>query len=364
MTSSLKRAQCFSLLAMLLSVATALKAQQTVVLQHGIWSDRSTWEDAAARLQNDFDVITYRFTTGANNSFEDQSASFDAQRAANSLPSNTIAVTHSNGGRVVRMSAASGHPFSAIITVAGTHGGVPLVTSANNGYVRWMLHYSGEIINAPFLYYSPYCQAWWLNWSYNVIETFGSLVYWAVEGADFAIGLGPYTWSPVLGEMQDAMPAQANEETFSPKRVGILSSVDGEGGITGLMAHAAYPAQWQTIRDSQYWSIFFGVALFDYFNNYDENDPNYWPLYEGRYLWVDMAAAVYNVDWYWCDALGAADYYGCYPNDGILPVWVQQFPNGTYNREIVGPSHQEETRSGVFYGQLSAELDLMGVPRK
>ncbi len=132
------------------------------------------------------------------------------------------------------------------------------------------------------------------------------------------------------------------------------------------------PVLWRTLRTlrsgkrSGTLSIgrFFRRSAFRLFNNYDENDPNYWPLYEGRYLWVDMAAAVYNVDWYWCDALGAADYYGCYPNDGILPVWVQQFPNGTYNREIFGPSHQEETRSDVFYGQLSAEFDLMGVPRK
>ena len=54
----------------------------------------------------------------------------------------------------------------------------------------------------------------------------------------------------------------------------------------------------------------------------------------------------------WCIFIGAYNGVECTWSDGVVPVDRQDYPGGTENRSVIGPSHTEETRSQLVEDEL------------
>ena len=107
-----------------LSLARAAGAQDVpVVFIHGIFANGDEWRRTSARLANLLQITPYVVDLPSTATLDTQTAQLDG--AMRSLPSNTIAVGHSQGGLIARQWHRS-KALSGVLTLGTPHQGALL----------------------------------------------------------------------------------------------------------------------------------------------------------------------------------------------------------------------------------------------
>ena len=103
-----------------LSAASA--QDRPTIFLHGLKSDPSTWQEAAARLSQRLAIEPHRPATDWRAEYPDQARQILNNPEIAPLPANTVAVGHSNGGVVARQLSRS-RPLGGIVTIGTPHYG-------------------------------------------------------------------------------------------------------------------------------------------------------------------------------------------------------------------------------------------------
>ena len=109
-----------AVLALLTGIPVRAQDRPTVFV-HGLRGDPGSWQPAADRLRGALEISTYVPALPWADHFETQAG--DLQRQLGSLPTNALAIGHSNGGIVSRQWSMQ-HPLGGIVTAGpAAHGG-------------------------------------------------------------------------------------------------------------------------------------------------------------------------------------------------------------------------------------------------
>ena len=348
------------------SLPRTLQGQQPIVFVHGGFSDGSTWAQTAQRLAQEYNVTTTHPNLPSTQTFETQGQSLISQ--SSSLPGNTIAFGHSNGGLVSRQANAAMRSWSGIGTIGTPHTGVPLAQNILNGQVVEEARYLINSISLPFAYYSTFYPD---EWAWQIAGRIGN---WGVSmGLSFlgALANQGFVWSnPIVADVAPGSgflnninsAANLNREASAlPNRVSITSTVPTS---YALFCNAVNPDGYRSCASNISLSIavYLTVALY-YAEFVDFNDYRWQDKQANAYLWFDAAAALYHFDQDWCWLIGANNGYNCTENDGVVPTSRMPYPGGTRNFNMVGPAHLQETRDGYPVIALVLDQDFGVEPR-
>ena len=98
-----------------------------VVFVHGIFSSSETWRGTSDRLASVVQITPHLVDMPSTATLDAQTAVLNA--AQGSLPTNTIAVGHSQGGLISRQWSRS-RPLKGVLTLGTPHGGSLLTKNA------------------------------------------------------------------------------------------------------------------------------------------------------------------------------------------------------------------------------------------
>jgi pimeloyl-ACP methyl ester carboxylesterase len=328
-------------------------SEQPAVFVHGFRSEGSTWAQAADRLARDYVARASRPTLDWRQRFATQASALRSATSSSSLfPDTTILIGHSNGGLVSREANRQSRPAKGIITVGTLHQGAPIAANINvvGSWGNNVYYFNAR----PVWHYAWFWDwvSWYASWYSRQMAYVGASMF----GATTYIGIDPN--QPVLGDMvpgsyflTNSVNSAANlsrEAAQLRQRVGIGSRTYDN---LGIMWSGLVPDNWSYFTGLQYSAIWWQVFAFEYYYSYwNWWDPDYWWKWTGSWLWLDAASVNLAIDPVWCVLLGAWSTNGCTANDGIVPLSSQRYPGtGAKNYDIVGPAHQEETRSPRFY---------------
>lgn len=329
-----------------LSPLAATAQDRPVVFVHGILSDGGTWAGAAARLQARLAITADTPSLSSRALYETQAS--ELQQAVAHRDRSLVAVGHSNGG-IVSRELSRRRPLSGVVTLGTPNQGAPIVS--NLYAVSW---FNGQMSNAMNNVYRAFaygCCDWhWILSTYSdVLNVVASASTASLR--HIATGVALNAAIPVSLEMQQGSgfladlnsPANLAREAYSiPGRVGIVSTA--RNFYYGGILRAAFPDDGDTlylIREAArvgmetYAAYIYAHAPFED-----------WWAFEIADGMIDVARWLGEMDVYWCYAVSAAGWTGCYVNDTIVPGWSQQYPGAGYvDTGWSGPAHGQQTRT-------------------
>lgn len=340
-----------------LAPAAAARAQDVpVVFVHGFASGAQTWAATSQRLAGVLRIAPALASLPSLQRIETQAATLAQQ--AGSLPANTIAVAHSQGGLVSREWSRS-RPLHGILTLGTPHGGAQLAARGIDLIILSQLLYSysataslasgdAAVFAAALSAHLAYVQL--LSYSvanalyYNVaLDGLVPVASQLVPGSAFLSGLN----SP--GNV-------AREGAAISKRVGLVYVADEywrAGAAVGLAPGS---------REWAWWVMQVMPPVFDYVAAYiDLNYPTNLSLVSLAAQLRGVAGLTRHLDPMWCWGV-TGDALCRVPHDGIVSVTDQAYPGGT-NYVVSGPAHTQETdkSDGAIRAVLSG---VMGVPSR
>lgn len=327
-------------------LAPPVSAQErSVVFVHGFMSDGGTWAGAAARLAQRLEIAPATPTLSSRSLYESQASELQAQLGH--LPSNVVAVGHSNGGLVSRQWSRQ-HGVSAIVTVGTPHRGAPLVSN--------LYHYAGfnnallSSFNDVYRLFAYGCCSWqWILSTYTgVWQAVASAAVTSVPRIASAVALNGTV--PVSFEMQPGSgflndingPANLGREASQvPGRVGIVSTA--YNFYWGGPLRAAYPDDGDTLyvlREIARVGLEFYASYLYAHAPIEET----WAFQIANGMFT-TAYYLGVMDEVWCRAVSDVSMQACTINDTIVPYWSQQYPGGAMiDTGWGGPAHTQETR--------------------
>lgn len=319
--------------------------ERSVVFVHGFASSASTWDGAAARLQQRLAIAASVPSLPWNQLYESQAN--ELQRQFPSLDTNSIAIGHSNGG-IVSREWSRRRPLSSIVTVGTPHGGAPLISNLY-GMVGFNQALIGSFNNVYRLFAQGCCDWHWILSTYtNVWQAVVSASVSSVPRVLAVIGLNAA--APVSFEMQPGSgyltslngPANlAREAADIPARVGIVSTAHNfyYGGIL----RAGFPDDGDTLF---YLREVARIGLETYASYIYAHAPfEQWWAFDIANGMMTAAAYLRYMDDAWCRTVSVVGYGTCWTNDTIVPTWSQSYPGAGYiDTGWEGPAHLQETR--------------------
>lgn len=319
---------------LLLTCDSAAAQDRAVLFLHGYRSSRALWEDTANRLQNDLQLQATRRDTPSTDPYEAQASNLQGQTYA--LPSNTVAVGHSNGGIVARQLSRL-RPLSAIISLGTPHQGTGL---AVNG--PWLVPYFTAVAaqGGAFAWEAYYRHGYhpWFEAVYDLTEG-----YFA-QGIGLITGLFGYNANPVLGQMGPVSPFRSalNDSVTQEPPVRISLAFDAPRRNEGGFALGLFPDGRNVFYNAKQSTIVFLGVLGAYFQNtYPYGSPDWWLGFQAEQL----SALVAQADSRWCFAV-TNDSTCSIPYDGIVPQSSQRYPGPSLNWDLVG-THTTEVRESA-----------------
>ncbi len=350
------------LLVQLTSLALALRAGAQdipVVFVHGIYSNGETWRATSQRLASVMQIQPSVAELPSTAVLETQTATLDGQMR--SLPANTIAVGHSQGGLIARQWSRS-RPLGGILTLGTPHGGSQLV-----GRGLDLVHFNYMVYNLVGLAgaYGAGTEFAWIaaNIAAHLAQT--QLLSWSVAASiTSSIAVGAVV--PVAPQLAPGSAFLASLNTGSnlaresnavPKRVGLVYTARDywrAGAAVGLSPDN---------REWAWWVMQAMPPVFEYVAAYLDNNYPPWNLPARSFAarLRDLAGLTREMDPMWCWAV-TGDRLCRIPHDGIVSVVDQVYPGGL-NFNVSGPAHTQETRSSdaEIRGVLSG---IMNVPSR
>jgi len=356
-------------LACLLGAAAGAAAQdRPVVFIHGLASSPATWEGAAGRLQQKLAIAPVRPTVDWRASYPVQATVLYSSAATKTLPSNTVAIGHSNGGIVAR-EWSRGRSLGGIITLGTPNRGAPMVARVGDWatYVFSTSNYVARVLNA---FGQSSSTSWVLQHVTPILPMIGDYMTAMVNNlaATFAL----HHALPVFADMIPGSPYLqqlnsssnlAREAQQIPGRAGVASIVQNFHVGGPFRAFAPDHADGLT-------TAFYGlIEVLEYWAAYiiaHAPHSDIAAINQAQAL-ISLAAHLRSIDPYYCAMVSATAGMQCLPHDGVLPYTTQQYPgavnvllgtNGTH-----GPAHirQTEQSDGTLEQLL---VDVMQVRRR
>jgi hypothetical protein len=332
---------CTVVVAFLLGCASAWAQDRPAVFVHGLNANASTWTAAANRLRADLAVTPYVPSLPWAEPFETQAGVLQSQLGA--LPSQTLAIGHSNGGIVSRQWSRQ-HSLSGVLTVGSPQQGAPLVNNIFSvlGFNQQLY----ALARSAFAAFGGQLNDFWDVYLYVEIA-----LQWA-QGIGWdnfhrIAGLGLATQYPVLGQMATGsaflqhLNSSGNlgrEAAQIPARVGLVYELHKYWMLGPLRLFDQYRA------DYWYPRMWTAIYTLEYAGTYlVTNYPSHPGALQIANSLFRAAGALRQVDPAWCWAV-TNDASCNTPHDGIVPVWSQIYPGGV-NYGVGGPSHLQEANS-------------------
>ena len=343
----------------LVAVTAAAQGRPTVFM-HGLGAEASDWGPTADRLKSSLAIDPHIPSLRWRSEFQRQVDDLQSNAEFRTMPDNTIAVGHSNGGVVARQWSRV-HGLDGIVTIGTPHHGAPVIQhllawSSFNAVAPGLLN---DVLRSFFI-----SSDWW--WVYFFVQ---ETLHWV---ADFSIWsvvnlagtLGAYSALPVAWDMVPGSPylSQLNsganlgrEAAEIPNRVGIVS-VARNFYFAGP-ARAIAPDHADAIAATMYGAAF-GLMAWGNFvlMNAPLSDIGAW---RQAMALLNVAGYILAVDPTYCRLVSTPDMSACLANDGLVPVNSQVFP-GAPNLFIEGPAHTQEKQQSddVLYAALTTYMHV------
>ena len=352
----------------LMTAPGAVHAQDdTVVFVHGLKSNGGTWDSVAPRLQNQLQLRALRPTLGWYLSYADQVGELDAYMAFRGV-TGAGAVTHSNGGVVVReylRTHASAPRINRHVTVATPHHGARLAYSALTGAVTRWGDSLFKKIRAPVDFYVNEDPNFDLLGAGSLVRSaagtlsymFGIIGEFVAELGYFPPGFSPV---PVMAQLQpgsstfntlNGSAAISSEAASTLARVSISTRTDPR-----RIPFALFSKDWRKLETTRQWAMTAANILFLHYQNH----PDVW-LRSRAHLWLDMYWALFDINAQWQLLIGALAVQGGFitflGNDGVVTGLSSEYPNYTRNIVITEDiNHNQQTRSARVGAELRTVL--------
>lgn len=339
--------------------AAAAQATPTAFV-HGFGAEASDWAATADRLKKRVAIAPQLPKMPWREKFENQGKQLQSQLG--SLPTNTIAVGHSNGG-VVSREWARLRQLGGIVTIGTPHKGAPIIANlagwaAFTGSTRGMVN---QVFSA-FTYGTDW------TWVFAIVESAllvaSDYSLWSLTNLISVLGVT--TATPVMPQMAPgssyltSLNSSSNlskEASRAPKRVGIVSVASNF--YTAGPARAIAPDQADAIATTMY--AVAGTLL--YWGNYIliNASPSDFDATDQALALIAAADQILAIDPMYCRMVSRIDLAACEQNDGLVPVSSQAYP-GAPNIYIQGPAHRREKQQSddAFYAAL---VNYMKLPK-
>jgi pimeloyl-ACP methyl ester carboxylesterase len=370
MRSHLAELRAVSALALRVAVAGLIvalpipaRAQQPVMLVHGINADGSTWQSATDYLRS-LGYNAQNPTLGQADPLAVQAGRLRDAIAANGFGGNVMLAAHSQGGLISRYTTEL-TPAKAVVTVGTPHAGAPVAVMGDwfNGVLDEAAWDIGIVLVvdtdlANYLWYYG-------EWPWTIFEDIAyawSIGYLIDYGLD-AVSSQYLNGQPSLADLApgsaflaslNSSDNVARESGAIPTRVGFNVQLDGGywGGPLRLRLGAASADYLGQLLVSYGWYL-----EWDALENLwylDWWDPMSWEWAFGLFAQMDLGAIASSWPNIWCET--TSWNWGCEPSDGIVPTARQWYPNAT-NYSIVGPAHTEETADWQVIDNITQVLN-------
>jgi pimeloyl-ACP methyl ester carboxylesterase len=333
----------------LLSAAVASAADRPIVFIHGLASSSQTWDAAVSRLTPPLAIKPVQANLDWRGFYEVQASELE-QKLGTSLPSNTVAVGHSNGGVVARQWSRN-RDISSLITLGSPNQGAPFV----DHLFEWFTFLDDiltRISNVGAVFsVTNYDVWWWLPAQWFDGFAFGTDVWNTAGNGLFSLGFDYKL--PVMPEMRVFSSYMANLNSQSTRdresgkvsaRVAIVNVASDfdHGGPFRVLKPESYEAWHNSINIT-------GIALEGLAGIIrilaDVQDQTAFDL-------ADQLSSV--AEWFlqfediWCRTVSDPSPYPiarCMEHDGIVPAWSQayDFPRLPLIVKTDGPIHTRET---------------------
>ena len=324
----------------------AAAQNRPTVFLHGLAGEAADWAQTAERLRALVAVEPHIPGLPWRQTYEDQARELQSRADYQNLPASTVAIGHSNGGLVAREWSRH-RRLDGIVTIGTPHQGAPIMArlrnwSSFNSVAPLLLNTVVEAFSLP--------SDW--TWIYaevvDLLKWTQSFSVWSTLGLAGALGLQAAL--PVGTEMlpQSAYLTTLNgfqnlarEATEVPNRVGIVSVAHNY--YYGGPARAVAPEQADIIATSLYASAFGLLAWADYI--FFEASPTDAAAFSQATTLMGVAGFLLAIDPTYCRMVSRFDMSECVPNDGIVPIDSQAFPNAPnilIGTENDGPAHTQE----------------------
>lgn len=354
-----------SLAAFCLLMATTVFAQgRPTVFVHGFTASAGDWAATAERLRGVASIEPHIPTLAWQDPIQTQARNLQATPEFLTLPSSTVAIGHSNGGLVAREWGRI-RKLDGIVTIGTPHRGAPIV----GNLVRWYL-FSGttlDAINRVLSSFGVPSNWWWMSyfiegalhwtsdfsvWSFtNLVSTLGvkrtvPVTFDMVPTSDFLSGM-------------NTGASLAREAIDVPNRVGIVSiarhyfyagparaiAPDNADAIAGVMyGTASALLMWGNF-------VLFNSAPTDIAAN------------DQAMALIGLGFQILSIDPYYCRLVSSVGASDCAPNDGVVPIDSQAYPNAPnllIGLDDSGPAHKQERQQSddVLYHALTTFMHV------
>jgi pimeloyl-ACP methyl ester carboxylesterase len=344
------RLAAFVLAAAFCAADGASAQDRPTVFLHGFGAEASDWAPTADRLKQTIALQPHIPSLKWRETFEDQGRKLQATSEFANLPSNTVAVGHSNGGIVAR-EWSKAHALSGLVTIGTPHQGAPIL-SLLTSWINFAAA-APAVLNVAVEAFSS-ASDW--TWVYAEIEAFlkwvSSFSIWSV--VNLVTSIGVELAMPVANEMmpQSTYLTQLNSTQNLAREA---SAVPGRAGIVSVAhnyyyagpARAIAPDYADTIATAMYASAFGLLAWADYI--FLEADPTDFTAFQQMTSLQHVAGFIFSIDPTYCRYVSRWDASDCVPNDGMVPADSQAYPGAPIiliGTENDGPAHKQEKQRG------------------
>jgi len=343
-----------NLLAIIVVVASssaqspAFAQDRPTVFIHGLASNGHTWDEAVSRLTPQLAIQPFQVDLDWRALYETQAGQL--QQAMGSLPSNVVAVGHSNGGVIARQWSRN-RDVGSIITLSSPNQGAPFVDHLFDWFA-----FLDDVLNRMANVSAAFSVTshdvwWWLPDRWLDAFNFATDVWNTAGNGLFSLGFDARF--PVMPEMRvfsaymQNLNSQTNRdrEAFSVvNRVALLNTArDFEvGGPFRVVSPNNYVAWHNGI-------VVAGLSL-DVLATYIRITADFQD--QAAFDLADHVSTV--AEWFlqfeyvWCLTVSDPSPYAlgrCYEHDGIVPAWSQAYdqPRTPFLLRTDGPIHTKET---------------------
>lgn len=356
MTRRIRTACLLALLGSLVAARATSAQDVPVVFIHGIFANGDEWRRTSARLANILQITPYVVDLPSTATLNTQTAALDG--AMHSLPSNTIAIGHSQGGLIARQWHRS-KALSGVLTLGTPHQGALLSQRGLD-----LIKFHGVLYNLAGLaisYGSTSEFSWIFGAIYQAVAN-TQLLSWYI--GQYLVGTtAVVNYVPVAPQLVpnsaflndlNSFGNLSRERGTNAKRVSLVYTADQywrAGAAVGLAPDSREWA-WQ-VQQASPPLLELGAAWLD---------ANYPPTHFLARVFAsrlrELAGYVRDMDAQWCWAV--TDNRQCLmPHDGIVSIASQGFPGGT-SYAVYGPAHTQERRQSdsAIAGVLKTEMGV------
>lgn len=326
--------------------APAHAQDRPTVFLHGLGSSGSDWAATAARLRTMVAIEPRLPDLPWNSEFATQAQRLQTDAAYATLPKNTVAVGHSNGGVVAREWNKT-HKLDGIVTLGTPHGGAPILLNLQN----WAT--MSRITQAAIGRVAGAFNAWsdWI-WVYPFVDSalrwLSDFNIWSAVNLGAAIGV--QAGAPVVYQMLPGSPYLATlngganlsrEANHLLYRLGIASIA--HNFFYAGPARAIAP----DLADELATLMYSSASALLLWGNYllVSASPTDVSAMDQALSLTNLAFQVLSIDPYYCRMVSTLDLSQCTANDGIVPLDSQVYPGATnilIGTQNDGPAHKQQ----------------------